>query len=173
MGFFDKLKGGHRAGAKPPALSVHAKAGVIYAPVTGKTCPMAELPDPVFSSGVMGQAVGIWPSDNGIYAPVSGTLTAAMPHAFGITNEDGYEILVHVGVDTVQMNGDGFELLVHKGDHVAAGQPLLTFDRSKIADAGYDDVVIVVLLNSGEAAPSLRICDVAQVHAGDQLVVCE
>ena len=79
MGFFDKLKGGHRAGAKPPALSVRAKAGVIYAPVDGKTCSMAELPDPVFSSGVMGQAVGIWPSDNGIYAPVSGTLTAAMP----------------------------------------------------------------------------------------------
>lgn len=123
----------------------------LVAPATGQAIPLSAIDDPVFSSGAMGQGLGIIPTDGRVYAPIAGKVITAMAsgHAFGIRSETGVEVLIHVGVDTVQMNGDGFTPHVTKGDTVTAGQPLLTFDRSKVAAAGYSDTVITIITNSG------------------------
>lgn len=123
----------------------------LVAPATGQAIPLSAIDDPVFSSGAMGQGLGVIPTDGRVYAPIAGKVVTAMAtgHAFGIRSETGVEVLIHVGVDTVQMNGDGFTPHVAKGDTVTAGQPLLTFDRSKVAAAGYSDTVITIITNSG------------------------
>lgn len=110
-----------------------------------------KIADPVFSSGVMGQGLGIVPTSGQVYAPITGKVITAMAtgHAYGIRSETGVEVLIHVGIDTVQMNGEGFMPHVAKGDQVVAGQPLLTFDREKVAQAGYADTVITIVTNSG------------------------
>lgn len=123
----------------------------LVAAATGRAIELAEIDDPVFSSGAMGKGLGIVPVDGTVYAPISGKVVTAMAsgHAFGIRSETGVEVLVHVGVDTVQMNGEGFAPRVAKGDTVEAGQPILTFDRAAVAAAGYADTVITIITNSG------------------------
>ena len=151
MGLFDKLFGS-KAPAKPEAVAVATEKGSVHAPVAGKVEPMESSPDPVFASGAMGPCVGIWPADGNVFAPVSGTITAAMPHAFGFLGDDGVEVLVHVGVDTVNMKGDGFTVHVKKDEHVVAGTPILTFDRDKVAKAGYKDIVMTIVTNADDYA---------------------
>lgn len=123
----------------------------LVAPATGQAIPLSAIDDPVFSSGAMGQGLGIIPADGHVYAPISGKVITAMAsgHAFGIRSETGVEVLIHVGVDTVQMNGEGFTPHVAQGDAVEAGQVLLTFDRDKVAATGYSDTVITIITNSG------------------------
>lgn len=149
MGFLDKLFGSRKP-AKPEAVKVVAEPGAVYAPAAGRVEPMDSLPDPVFASGAMGPCLGVWPEDGNVYAPVAGTITAAMPHAFGFDSVDGVEVLIHVGVDTVNMKGDGFTVHVKQGDHVVAGDPILTFDKSKVAKAGYADVVMTIVTNADD-----------------------
>lgn len=121
----------------------------LAAPVSGTTVALSEIDDPVFSSGAMGQGIGIKPETGDVFAPLAGKVLTALDsgHAYGIRSDSGVEVLVHVGVDTVQMKGEGFTQHVSKGDRVEAGQPLVTFDRAKVAEAGYDDTVIT---NSGK-----------------------
>ena len=109
-------------------------------------------PDEAFASGVLGEGVGITPEEEEIYAPFDGTVTtlAESKHAIGLTGPGGMELLIHVGVDTVMMNGDGFEPRVKEGDKVTCGQPLMHFDRKKIKAAGHPDVVVVLMTNSDD-----------------------
>ena len=167
MGFLDKLFGSKKP-AKPEAISVTTEKGAVYAPVAGKVEAMENIPDPVFASGAMGPCVGIWPVDGNVYAPVSGTVTANMPHAFGFLGDDGVEVLIHVGVDTVNMKGDGFTGFVKQGDHVAAGEPLMTFDIAKIKKAGYATDVITVITNTDEFK-SVEPAAPAEVAAGAKI----
>lgn len=154
MGFFDKLFGGssakQAAPARPDSLSVAAEKGVVYAPIAGRVEIAENIPDPVFAQEMMGKTVAVWPSDGTVYAPVSGTVVSAMPHALGIAGDDGVEVLIHVGIDTVSMNGDGFTLWTQQGAHVAAGEALLSFDRDKVAKAGYKDIVMTIITNSDD-----------------------
>lgn len=162
MGLFDKIfskaedkaaeKAAASAPAKPEAIEAQASANTVCAPVAGKLIPITEVPDPVFSSEMLGKGCAIWPEDKVIYAPCDGTVTVTMGHAVGLTSSDGIEVLVHVGVDTVNMNGEGFEGYVAKGDTVKAGQPMITIDRDKIKAAGYPDCVVVAISNSAELA---------------------
>lgn len=124
----------------------------LAAPVSGTTVALSEIDDPVFSSGAMGQGIGIKPETGDVFAPLAGKVLTALDsgHAYGIRSDSGVEVLVHVGVDTVQMKGEGFTQHVSKGDRVEAGQPLVTFDRAKVAEAGYDDTVITIITNSGK-----------------------
>ena len=168
MGLFDKLFGAKKP-AKPEAIAISAEKGAVYAPVTGKVEPMESIPDPVFSSGAMGPCVGVWPTDGNVYAPVSGTITAAMPHAFGFLGDDGVEVLIHVGVDTVEMKGDGFTVHVKKDDHVAAGEPLLTFDRKKVEAAGHPDIVMTIITNADDLA-SVDVVAAGEVAVGGKLI---
>lgn len=120
----------------------------VQAPVAGTLCAQQDLPDPVFAEGMMGIACGVWPQTGEVVAPLGGKVIAAMPHAIGLVDTLGTELILHIGVDTVEMSGDGFVVHVEVGQTVAAGQPLVSFDKQKVADAGYADVVIVAVSNT-------------------------
>ena len=171
MGFFDRFKKKAEPAkpSKPAKLDVTPSADAVYAAATGKLIPMEEIPDPVFASGAMGRAVGIQPSDGIVYAPVSGKITAAMPQAQGLLSNDGVEVLIHVGIDTVNMKGDGFEVYTQKEEMVQAGDPLLKFDRAKVAAAGYNDVVITVITNTDDYA-AVEPVGSGDVQAGTQVL---
>lgn len=141
MGLFDmfKKKAEPVAAAAPASISASAGADVLCSPVKGKVIKMADVPDPVFAGEVLGKGCAVWPEDDLVYAPCDGKVTVTMGHAVGLQSDSGIEVLVHVGVDTVNMNGDGFEGFVKADDVVKAGQPLLKIDRAKIAAAGYKD----------------------------------
>ena len=141
------------AAPKAEALpAIECVPGTVYAPVSGKVIPSEEIPDETFAAGVLGQGVGIEPSEGVIAAPVDGEITtvAETKHAVGLSTPDGMELLIHVGVDTVAMNGDGFAAFVQEGQKVKAGERLLTFDRAKIAAAKHPDVVVVLVTNSDD-----------------------
>lgn len=124
--------------------------GTIYAPLDGEFVPLEAVADPVFSSGMLGKGIGIEPKQGLLYAPADGvvTLIAKTKHAIGITTADGAELLLHIGLDTVEMNGDGFQCLVQQNQSVSLGQCLMRFDLNKIRAAGHGTTVLVVLTNS-------------------------
>ncbi len=120
--------------------------------LSGRVIPLKEVGDGVFSEGVMGEGLAILPENNILYAPVAGMISVLMEesrHACGMRLENGMEILLHVGVDTVDMKGDGFEYLVKEGENVAAGTPLIRFDRDKIKAAGHPDTTVCVITEQG------------------------
>ena len=140
------------AAIAPPTVSVIRCAnGAVLQPVEGNVIPYDQIPDDTFASGVLGVGVGIQPTNEVVVAPFDGEITsvADSKHAVGLSAND-MELLIHVGVDTVAMNGDGFECLVKEGDQVKAGQPLVRFSREKIKAAGYSDTVAVLLTNSDD-----------------------
>ena len=165
MGLFDKFK--KASAPAPEAVSVTPEPLVVYSPVAGRCVPVSEVPDPVFNGGLLGKGVGVWPEGEVVYSPASGTITAVTPtkHAIGVTSADGMEVLVHVGMDTVDMNGKGFAYLVASGDEVKAGQPLLTFSRADIKAAGHEDVVVCVVSNTAEYA-GVEVVATGEVAAG-------
>lgn len=120
--------------------------------VSGQVIPMEEVPDQVFSSKVLGDGVAILPEDEILRAPASGTVAVVMEgslHACGLVLDNGMELLLHIGLDTVDMKGDGFEAFVKPGDRVNTGEDLLRFNRGKIKNAGHPDMVIMVVTNPG------------------------
>ncbi len=133
-------------------IVISCSAGEIAQPVAGKVIPYTEIPDPTFAAGTLGEGVGIEPEDNIVYAPYDGEISsvADSKHAIGITGAGDMELLIHVGVDTVEMKGDGFEDFVSEGDKVKKGQKLMSFDRGKIKAAGHPETVVVLLTNSDD-----------------------
>ena len=173
MGLFDmfKKKAEPAAAAAPASISASAGADVLCSPVKGKVIKMADVPDPVFGGEVLGKGCAVWPEDDLVYAPCDGKVTVTMGHAVGLQSDSGIEVLVHVGVDTVNMNGDGFEGFVKADDVVKAGQPILKIDRAKIAAAGYKDCVVVAVSNTAEFADvELAVEADSAVAAGDAIV---
>jgi len=135
----------------PTVSVIRCANGKVLQPVKGNVIPYDQIPDDTFASGVLGVGVGVQPTDEVVVAPFDGEITsvAESKHAVGVAAND-MELLIHVGVDTVAMNGDGFQCLVSEGDKVKAGQPLIRFDRAKIKAAGYSDTVAVLLTNSDD-----------------------
>ncbi len=131
---------------------ISCSAGEIGQPTKGKVIPYTEINDPTFASGMMGQGVGIEPDEGIVYAPMDGEIStvAESKHAIGITGAEDMELLIHVGIDTVEMKGDGFTPYVSEGDNVVKGQKLLEFDRAKIKAAGKAETVVVLLTNSDD-----------------------
>lgn len=130
-------------------------SNAILSPVAGRLMNLEATGDPVFASRALGEGVGVVPETAGetaVLAPVSGTLktVARTGHAFGIKTDDGIEVLVHVGIDTVNMDGEGFVVAVGKGERIAAGEPLATVDFGKVAAAGHSVVVVVTVVNAAE-----------------------
>lgn len=152
FGYKDPAPAEEKAPAVPAAPAIQCQPGTVYAPVAGTVIPSEEIPDETFAAGVLGRGVGIQPGEGVIAAPFDGEITtvAETKHAVGISSPDGMEVLIHVGVDTVAMNGDGFAALVEEGRKVRAGETLLTFDREKIAAAGHPGVVVVLVTNSDD-----------------------
>jgi PTS system beta-glucosides-specific IIC component len=149
-------------------------AAEIGAPVSGDTVVLAEVKDKVFASGALGNGVGIVPSDGKVYAPFAGTVLTAFPtgHAFGIKSADGVEVLVHIGIDTVQLEGKGFTSAVTQGQTVAAGDLLATVDLDAVKAAGYDPTTVVVVTNSAQFAAVLP-AEGHRVNHGDTVIVIE
>ena len=129
-----------------------SSAGELVQPVAGKVIPYTEIKDKTFNSGMMGKGVGIEPEEGIVYAPMDGEISsvADSKHAIGIDGAGDMELLIHVGVDTVEMNGDGFTPLVSEGDKVTKGQKILKFDRDKIRAAGHPETVVMLLTNSDD-----------------------
>ena len=131
---------------------IEVGADKVKSPAVGTLVPQDQIPDATFASGVLGAGLGITPSKGIVVAPIDGTIStvAESKHAIGISTDSGLELLIHVGVDTVQMNGDGFTPAVAEGDTVKAGDLLLNFDIDKIHKAGYADTVVFLLTNSDD-----------------------
>ena len=126
--------------------------GAMAAPLSGKIVPLAEVPDSVFASGCMGQGVAIEPDEGRVIAPADGVVTTIFPtgHAVGLTLDDGREVLIHVGMDTVKLEGKYFKALVAQGDKVTAGQTLIEFSPEKIREEGYKTITPVIVTNTSE-----------------------
>ena len=143
----------------------------LVTPIVGDVVALADVNDPVFSSGAMGQGIAVKPSQGVVYAPADAEVSIAFPtgHAFGLKTVDGAEVLIHVGIDTVSMNGEGFEAKVAQGDKVKAGDVLGTFDSNKIAAAGLDDTTMVIVTNTADYA-SVAPVATGSVAKGDAVI---
>ena len=143
----------------------------LVTPIVGDVVALADVNDPVFSSGAMGQGIAVKPSQGVVYAPADAEVSIAFPtgHAFGLKTADGAEILIHVGIDTVSMNGEGFEAKVAQGDKVKAGDILGTFDSNKIAAAGLDDTTMVIVTNTADYA-SVAPVATGSIVKGDAII---
>lgn len=142
----------------------------ISSPLTGTVIPLAEVEDAVFSGGILGEGVAIIPTEGKVYAPADGTISAVTDtkHAIGITTDQGMEMLIHVGLDTVQLGGEGFILHCNMGDKVKKGSLLLEFDMGKIKEAGFP-ITTPVLVSNMMNFVSLKAGDKKEVKTGDPL----
>ena len=160
------------AGSDEAAAAIaQASADTVNAPIAGHVITLDDTGDPVFASRALGEGVGIEPTASTVVAPVSGVLqtVAETGHAFGIKTDDGIEVLVHVGIDTVKMNGEGFAVAVKANQHVHAGDLLVTVDFDKVKEAGYSTTTLMTVLNTvafASVTPKTGI----DVEAGDAVI---
>lgn len=146
-------------------------AAVVSAPLTGRLIPLSEVQDPVFSSGALGQGIAIEPDSGEVLSPCNGTVSAFFEtgHALGITSDEGGELLIHVGMDTVNLKGEGFTPMAKVGDRVTRGQLLLKFDKDLIQSKGLAVTTPVVLSNAA-AYSTVEMATAGRVHAGDTIL---
>jgi len=151
------------------AVPVTVGAFDVVAPVAGRVIALEDIPDPVFSSGAMGQGLGIIPSDGRIVSPVAGKIVVATDtgHAVGIKSDDGVEVLIHIGIDTVAMKGEGFTSQVTKGQRVEVGQELVRVDLAEVEAAGHSTVTALIVTNSGALGSIVPRTIGQTVSAGD------
>lgn len=157
--------------AAPADAQLHTVSEGIASPLTGRIVPLSEVPDAAFSSEALGKGIAIEPTIGEVSSPVNGRVVTIFPtgHAIGIETEDGAEILIHIGLDTVKLDGKGFNALVETGDTVTAGQKLITFDIELIKEAGYPVVTPIVITNTANYK-EITVSDVTEVVAGDELL---
>jgi sugar PTS system EIIA component len=141
----------------------------VLAPVPGRVVPMGEVPDPVFAGSLVGPGVALDPSRSRhrAIAPVGGRIVKLHPHAFVVVTQDGRGVLVHLGIDTVQLKGEGFTLLAAEGDEVEAGAPVVEWDPAAVEVGGRSPVCPVVALDA--AADDIRVIAQGDVAAGAEL----
>lgn len=168
MGFLDRLFGGRAKTAEETRFP--GEKMVVKAPMDGIVLPLEQLPDETFAAAILGPGCGIEPTGDTVYAPFDGTITqvASTLHAIGITSDDGIELLIHVGMDTVEMQGKGFTPLVREGQAVKAGTPLLNVDLDAIRAAGLSTESAVIVTN-GDDLPKLHIIAGGIVSTGTPL----
>lgn len=161
---------GSSRGGRGPATRRPATTREVLAPVPGAVRPLAEVPDRVFAQGLPGCGLALDPDRGGsvdAVAPIAGRVVVIYPHAFVVAGDDGAAVLVHLGVDTVQLRGEGFELLVHQGDVVEAGEPVVRWDPGAVERGGRSPLVPVLAMD----APDEALADLVEgrVAAGDRL----
>lgn len=142
----------------------------IVAAVDGELNDLSTVSDPVFSQRMMGEGIAIVPSGNIIVAPISGKIISlpSSKHAIGIKNSSGLEVLVHIGLDTVNLNGEGFTSMVKEGQEVKQGQKLVTVDSQTLRNKGYNLTVMTIFTSNLDR--KVRITSPRQVHAGDKIL---
>lgn len=168
------------ADSSAPASSGAVATAVVVAvdeltsPCRGTVVPLGDIKDPAFASGALGPGLGIDPKDGHIFSPCTGTVVAAMGtgHAFGIRTDDDVEVLVHVGVDTVQMDGEGFTPSVKTGERIAAGELLVNVDLDAVSAAGHPATVILVVTNGKKLAGVEPVAE-GDVVAGEPVIRLE
>lgn len=166
MGFFSHLFGSKR----PQGIAAEAVEGAITAPASGQVVELAEIADPAFAGGMLGEGVGIVPESGEVFSPIAGTVAADVDsgHALLLRRPDGVEVLVHAGLDTVRLKGRGFTTFVRKGDKVNAGDCVIAFDLGLIEEAKLDPTVVVTVSETLGAQVE-RLCG-ASVKAGEPLL---
>lgn len=144
---------------------------VIVAPVSGKCIPIEEVSDPVFSTKMMGDGFAIVPSEETVAAPADGEIVMIpdSKHAFGLKTKSGVELLVHIGLDTVNLNGEGFTILQEQGAKVKAGTPIIRFDRKFMEEKGIDLTTMVIFTDGKDGEVSLSRYG-QTVKTGDELM---
>ena len=172
-----KLEVSDRTGEEGRTMEIEAEenkveGGALYAFADGVVIPLKEVKDGVFSEGVMGEGLAILPESEVVCAPAGGIITVQMEescHAVGLKLENGLELLLHVGIDTVDMKADGFSYLVKQGQHVQKGTPLIRFDREKIKAAGHPDAVVCVVTEQG-SVENIRFETGMHALCGDTII---
>ena len=167
MGFFDKLRG-------KPVETLPSEPKTVYVPIQGRIMPLQEIGDGVFSEGVLGPGCGIEPEDETVYAPFTGTITQVTDtkHAVGLQSADGMDLLIHVGMDTVEMNGKGFTCYVKVGEKVQRGQKLMSFAIADIKAAGHPATTAIILCNADDVGQPHNLHKGA-ANVGDVLMKAE
>ena len=153
-------------------FDVFKKKGItIVSPMKGKCVEIKEVSDPTFGDEILGKGVAIIPEDGKVYAPADGVITTMFPtgHAVGMTTDEGVELLVHVGLDTVALKGDGFKIIAKDDQKVQKGDLLMEADLDKIKAAGYDVITPVVVCNTDEYSEIIVFTD-TDVNAGDNII---
>lgn len=153
--------------------TVLAETAEVVSPLAGQVKPLSQATDPVFSSGVMGQGVVIEPSQGELVSPVNGTVTVLFPtkHAVGIVSEEGVEMLMHIGMDTVSLDGKGFEAHVAQGDKVTVGQKLISFDMDVIKKAGLVTETPVIITNQDDFQADVQGTLPREINRGEELMI--
>lgn len=153
--------------------TVLAETAEVVSPLAGQVKPLSQATDPVFSSGVMGQGVVIEPSQGELVSPVNGTVTVLFPtkHAVGIVSEEGVEMLMHIGMDTVSLDGKGFEAHVAQGDKVTVGQKLISFDMDVIKKAGLVTETPVIITNQDDFQADVEGTLPREINRGEELMI--
>ena len=176
MGLFDVIRSKFSSDGKaaPAEATFATRPDTVYAPVSGMLVSLKEVKDEVLPIALLGDGYGILPTTNTgiVYAPVSGTIgaTTVTNHSIVIAADSGMEVLIHIGIGTVKMNGKGFSRFVEQGDHVHAGQPLMAFNDASIRQAGYEDVVCCTVSNPDEFAQVDHVGDTGTLLDGRPLV---
>lgn len=126
-----------------------SKKETIIAPLTGKVVALEEVPDPVFSQKMMGDGIAIIPSDNRVFSPIDGEIVDVFPtkHAISLRSKNGAELLIHMGLETVNLKGEGFNVLVNSGDKISKGDLIAEFDIEKVSKFGNNVITPIILLN--------------------------
>ncbi|HFI0402101.1 TPA: sucrose-specific PTS transporter subunit IIBC [Streptococcus suis] len=147
----------------------------LVSPLSGDVVALENVNDPVFSSGAMGKGLAVKPTEGVVYAPADAEVTIAFEtgHAYGLKTASGAEILIHIGIDTVSMNGNGFEKLVAAGDKVKAGDAIAKFDAAKIAEAGLDDTTMIIVTNTADFTEVSPLAEGTIAHGVDFLKVAK
>lgn len=140
-------------------------------PLCGKAVALENVPDATFAQGILGQGAAIEPSEGKVIAPADGTVSTIFDthHAVGLTLDSGAELLIHIGINTVELNGEGFTAHISEGDRVTRGQTLITFDKEFITSKGYDTVTPVIVSNSDDYAEIKCLSD-GNISTGDVLL---
>lgn len=148
-----------------------AEETILFSPLNGKVIPLEEVKDAAFSSGALGDGLAVLPESGELYSPINGTVVALFPtgHAIGLSTDSGVEILIHIGMDTVSLEGKGFETSVSVGDKVIRGQKLIDFDKDAIISAGYDIITPIVITNTQDVL-SIKKTNKADVTNNDTLL---
>lgn len=143
----------------------------IYSPLKGKILELSKVSDQTFSSGCMGDGIAIIPNEGKLFSPVKGKILSIFPtkHAICLQSDNGLELLIHVGIDTVMLEGSGFKILVNSGDKVDVGTPLLEFDLNLISSRGYETTTLVVITNSSEYSEIIH-CKEDNIEASNLLL---
>lgn len=162
---------------KPQEIAVSEKEyndDTVYAPLEGKVVALTDVPDATFAEGILGLGAAIEPAVGEVIAPADGEVSSIFDthHAVGLTLDNGMELLIHVGINTVALNGDGFIAHVGEGDRVKRGQPLISFDKDFIVSKGYS-IITPVIVSNADDYKEIRITDNAEVKCLDELLTVE